>query len=392
VLQQNTDRIQTTHIGSLPRPHGLLDIMKAKYAGQRYDEATLQKTLRAAVADVVRKQVDCGIDIVTDGEFSKPGFFTYVRERLDGFETRPDIKLKLFEQEVAAFPEYYEQYFKQAMMGGAIVSLAPVVCVGPVKYRGEKLVQADIENVKAAAAAAGVANEHVFLPATAPSGVGINEFYKTDEEYFHALAAELSKEYRAIVDAGILVQIDDPFLPDIFYEVGLDDAQKKRRARIYVEAINAALKGIPPEYVRFHTCYGINEGPRIYEAALAEIIDYVLQIEAGSYSFEAANPRHEHEYHLFEAVKVPDGKVLVPGVVTHASNIVEHPELIAERIVRFAKLVGRDNVIAGADCGFSSQALYNTEVHRTVVWEKFKAMREGADIATRQLWHRRGAS
>jgi 5-methyltetrahydropteroyltriglutamate--homocysteine methyltransferase len=385
-LQQNTDRIQTTHIGSLPRPHLLLDTMKAKYAGQAYDEKAFQEALRGAVRDVVRKQVDCGIDIVTDGEFSKPGFFTYVRERLDGFESRPEIKLKLFEQEVAAFPEYYEQYFKQAMMGGAIVKLAPVVCVGPVKYRGDKLVQIDIDNVKAAAAAAGVANEHVFLPATAPSGVGSNEYYKSDEEYFHALAAEMGKEYRAIVDAGILVQIDDPFLPDIFYELGLDDTQKKRRAEIYVEAINAALKGIPPEYVRFHTCYGINEGPRIYEAALKDIIDYVLKIEAGSYSFEAANPRHEHEYHLFERVKVPEGKVLVPGVITHASNIVEHPELIAERIIRFARLVGRENVIAGADCGFSSQALYNTEVHNTVVWEKFKAMRAGADLATQQLW------
>jgi 5-methyltetrahydropteroyltriglutamate--homocysteine methyltransferase len=385
-LQQNTDRIQTTHIGSLPRPQRLLEAMKAKYAGQSFDERAYAQTLHDAVGDVVREQVQCGIDIVTDGEFSKPGFFTYVRERLDGFESRPELKLKLFEAEVAAFPEYYQQYFKQAMMGGAIVSLAPVVCVGPVKYRGEKLVQADIANVKAAAAAAGVANEQVFLPATAPSGVGMNEYYKSDEEYFHALAAELSKEYKAIVDAGILVQIDDPFLPDIFFELGLDDAQKKRRAQIYVEAINAALKGIPPEYVRFHTCYGINEGPRIYEAALADIIDYMLQINAGSYSFEAANPRHEHEYHLFERVKVPEGKVLVPGVITHASNIVEHPELIAERIIRFARLVGRENVIAGADCGFSSQALYTTEVHPTVVWAKFKAMREGADLATAQLW------
>jgi len=389
-LQQNTDRIQTTHIGSLPRPHRLLDAMKAKYSGQPYDEKAFQAALHDAVTDVVREQVQCGIDIVTDGEFSKPGFFTYVRERLEGFESRPEMKLKLFEQEVAAFPEYYQQYFKQAMMGGAIVSLAPVVCVGPVKYRGEKLLQADIANVKAAAAAAGVANEHVFLPATAPSGVGINEYYKTDEEYFHALAAELGKEYRAIVDAGILVQVDDPFLPDIFYEVGLDDAQKKRRAQIYVEAINSALKGIPAEYVRFHTCYGINEGPRIYEASLADIIDYVLKINAGSYSFEAANPRHEHEYHLFEHVKVPEGKVLVPGVITHASNIVEHPELIAERIIRFARLVGRENVIAGADCGFSSQAMYTTEVHPTVVWAKFKAMREGADIATEQLWGEAG--
>ncbi len=385
-LQQNTDRIQTTHIGSLPRPHRLLDVMKAKYSGQPYDDDAFQEALRGDVRDVVREQVDCGIDIVTDGEFSKPGFFTYIRERLDGFESRPNIKLKLFEREVAAFPEYYEQYFKQAMMGGAIVSLAPVVCVGPVRYRGEKLVRIDIDNVKAAAAAAGIANEHVFLPATAPSGVGLNQYYKSDEEYFHALAVEMGKEYRAIVNAGILVQIDDPFLPDIFFEPGLDDAQKKRRAEIYVEAVNTALKGIPAEYVRFHTCYGINEGPRIYEAALKDIIDYVLKIEAGSYSFEAANPRHEHEYHLFERVKVPEGKVLVPGVVTHASNIVEHPELIAERIIRFARLVGRENVIAGADCGFSSQALYDTEVHRTVVWEKFKAMQAGADLATQQLW------
>jgi 5-methyltetrahydropteroyltriglutamate--homocysteine methyltransferase len=385
-LQQNTDRIQTTHIGSLPRPHRLLDVMKAKYSGQPYDENAYQEALRNAVAEAVRAQVECGIDIVTDGEFSKPGFFTYIRERLEGFESRPGLKVKLFQMEVAAFPEYYEQYFKQAMMGGAILSLAPVVCVGPVKYRGEKLVQTDIDNVKAAAAAAGVANDHVFLPATAPSGLGKNEYYKSDEDYFHALAAEMGKEYRAIVDAGILVQIDDPFLPDIFYEPDLDGAQKKRRAQIYVEAVNAAIKGIPAERVRFHTCYGINEGPRIYEAALADIIEYVLKIDAGSYSFEAANPRHEHEYHLFERVKVPEGKVLIPGVVTHASNIVEHPELIAERIIRFARLVGRENVVAGADCGFSSQAMYNTEVHPTVVWEKFKAMRAGADLATQKLW------
>jgi 5-methyltetrahydropteroyltriglutamate--homocysteine methyltransferase len=303
-----------------------------------------------------------------------------------GFEARPNQKMKLFAQEVAAFPEYYAQYFKEAMMGGAIVKLAPVVCVGPIKYRGEKFLQTDIANLKAAATAAGVPNHRLFLPATAASGVGINEHYKSDEEYFHALAAELSKEYKAIVAADILVQIDDPFLPDIFVEPGLDDAQKKARAQIYVEATNSALNGIAPEMVRFHTCYGINEGPRLYEAALADIIEYVLQIHAGSFSFEAANPRHEHEYHLFERIKVPADKVLCPGMITHASNIVEHPELIAERIMRFANLVGRENVMAGADCGFSSQALYRTEVHPTVVWEKFKALRQGADLATKRLW------
>jgi 5-methyltetrahydropteroyltriglutamate--homocysteine methyltransferase len=386
-IQQNNDRIQTTHIGSLPRPHDLLDIMKAKFAKQPYDNKAYQAKLSKAVADCVRKQVDCGIDFVTDGEFSKPGFFTYIQERLEGFEARPNQKLILFQKEVSSFPEYYAEYFKQAMMGGTIVPITPVVCVGPVKYRGERLLQIDIENLKAAAKAAGVPEKKAFLPATAPSGVGINEYYKTDEEYFHALAAELNKECRAIVDAGLLVQIDDPFLPDIFFEPGLDDAQKKRRAQMYVDATNLALSGIPADMVRFHTCYGINEGPRLYEASLSDIIEYVLKINAGSYSFEAANPRHEHEYHLFECVKVPEGKVLCPGVITHASNIVEHPEWIAERIIRFANLVGRENVMAGADCGFSSQALYRTEVHDTVVWEKFKAMREGADIASRKLWH-----
>ena len=385
-IQQNTDRIQTTHIGSLPRPHAVLDLMKAKLNGQPYDHKLYDETIAKAVADSVRKQAECGIDIVTDGEVSKPGFFTYIQERLEGFESRPKQKMLLFQQEVAAFPEYYAQYFKDAMMGGAIVPLSPVVCVAPVKYRGEKHLQIDIDNVKAAAKAAGVPDHHVFLPATAPSGVGINEYYKSEEEYFHALAAELNKEYKAIVAAGILVQVDDPFLPDIFFEPGLDDAQKKRRAEIYVEATNVALKGIPAEMVRFHTCYGINEGPRLYEASLADVIGYMLKINAGSYSFECANPRHEHEYHLFERIKVPEGKVVCPGMITHASNIVEHPELIAERIMRFAKLVGRENVIAAADCGFSSQALYRTEVHHTVVWEKFKAMRQGADLATRQLW------
>src|SRR5215470_1493608 len=385
-IQQHIDRIQTTHIGSLPRPHALLDLMKAKFDGQPYDRTAYDATLKRSVTEAVRKQAECGIDFVTDGEFSKPGFFTYIRERLDGFEARSQLKVRAFEREVAAFPEYYAEYFKQAMMGGTIVPVASVVCVGPVKYRGLEKVAIDIANVKAAADAAGVPNEHVFLPATAPAGVGSNEYYKTDEEYFHALAVELGKEYKAIVAAGILLQVDDPFLPDIFVEPGLDDKQKKRRAGIYVEATNAALAGIPAERVRFHTCYGINEGPRIYESNLPEIIAYVLKINAGSFSFEAANPRHEHEYHLFERVKVPEGKVLCPGVITHASNIVEHPEWIAERLIRFANLVGRENVMAGADCGFSSQALYKTEVHPTVVWEKFKAMREGADIATTRLW------
>jgi len=288
----------------------------------------------------------------------------------------------LFPAEVAAFPEYYEKYFREAMMGGAVAPVVPLVCTGPVKYRGAEALKRDIDNLKAAAGGA----HGAFMPAVAPSGVGTNEHYRTEEEFFHAVGAALRTEYKAIVAAGLLLQVDDPLLSDIFADSDLDAAQRNKRAAMYVEAINASLAGIPPEKVRFHTCYGINEGPRIHEAALSDVVGYMLKVNAGAYSFEAANPRHEHEYHLWESVRLPEGKVLIPGVITHASNIVEHPVLIAERLVRFAKLVGRENVVAGADCGFSSQASYHTEVHPTVVWAKFEAMREGAELATKRLW------
>jgi 5-methyltetrahydropteroyltriglutamate--homocysteine methyltransferase len=380
-VKRNPQRILTTHVGSLPRPAELLDLMKAKVSGLAYDKAGYDQRVKSAVAECVKRQVATGIDIVSDGEQSKPGFFTYVRERLEGFEERPGQKRKLFAAEVAAFPEYYEKYFREAMMGGAVAPVVPLVCTGPVKYRGEEALKRDIDNLKAAAGAHGA-----FMPAVAPSGVGTNEYYRTEEEFFHAVGAALRTEYQAIVAAGLLLQVDDPFLCDIFADPALDAAQRNKRAAMYVEAINASLSGIPPEKVRFHTCYGINEGPRIHEAALSDVVGYMLKVNAGAYSFEAANPRHEHEYHLWESVRLPEGKVLIPGVITHASNIVEHPVLIAERLVRFAKLVGRENVVAGADCGFSSQASYHTEVHPTVVWAKFEAMREGAELATKQLW------
>jgi 5-methyltetrahydropteroyltriglutamate--homocysteine methyltransferase len=226
----------------------------------------------------------------------------------------------------------------------------------------------------------------VFMPAVAPSGVGSNEHYRTDEEYLKAVAEALRVEYQAIVDAGFVVQIDDPFLTDVYSYSSLSAADRRKTAELYVEAINHALRGIPPEKVRFHTCYGINEGPRVHDAPLKDVLDVMLKVNAGAFSFEAANARHEHEYHVFEHVKLREGTVLIPGVITHASNIVEHPELIAERLTRYARLVGRENVIAGADCGFSSQATYNPEVHPTVVWAKFQAMAEGARLATSQLW------
>jgi 5-methyltetrahydropteroyltriglutamate--homocysteine methyltransferase len=385
-IQQNIDRIQTTHIGSLPRPRAVLDLMKAKYTGQPFDQKTLDVEIAKGVQESVRRQAECGIDIITDGEISKPGFYTYVQERLEGFVSRAGQKFTFFEREIAAFPEYYEQYFKEAMLGGAVVSLSPVVCVGPIKYRGENAVSVDIHNLKTAAKAVDVPQDRLFLPVTSPTGVGINEFYKTEEEYLFALADALNKECKAIVETGLLVQLDDPFITDVFVMPSLDRVQMDHRAALHVEVNNAVLKGIPWEKVRFHTCYGINQGPRIYEAMLADVLPHVLRINAGSFSFEAANPRHEHEYHVFESVKLPEGRVICPGMVTHASNIVEHPQLIAEWILRFAKLVGRENVMAGADCGFSSQALYRTEVHETVIWEKFKAMRQGADIATSKLW------
>jgi 5-methyltetrahydropteroyltriglutamate--homocysteine methyltransferase len=226
------------------------------------------------------------------------------------------------------------------------------------------------------------------MPSVAPSGVGYNAYYKNDEEFIFAVAEALRIEYLAIVDAGFLLQVDDPFLSDVFIEFKSDPALMRRTAELYVEAINHALRGIPSEKVRLHTCYGINEGPRIHEASLSEVAGYMLRINAGAYSFEAANARHEHEYHLWKNTKLADGKVLIPGVITHASNIVEHPQLIAERLLRFARLVGRENVIAGADCGFSSQATYRPEVHPTVIWKKFEAMVEGARLASEDLWKR----
>ena len=384
MMQGSPDRILTTHIGSLPRPAALLDMMKAKHGGETYDEAAYQAVIRSAVADIVRQQADLGIDVVTDGEMSKPGFYVYIEERMAGFEVKHDEGHGLFAAEIAAFPEYYEQYFKRAMFGGMVVPMFRMRCVGPVSYKGEAALQTDLGNLKAALD--GVNHEDAFVPATAPAGVGYNEYYKTEEEFAHAVAEALRVEYLAIVDAGFLLQIDDPFLCDTLVDTNLDAAGKRRKAEIYVEAVNHSLRGIPEEKIRFHTCYGINEGPRIHEAPMAEVAEYMLKINAGSYSFEAANARHEHEYHIWEDIKLADGKALIPGVITHASNIVEHPELIAERLVRYAKLVGRENVLAGVDCGFSSQAIYQTEVHPTVIWAKFQAMAEGAQIATKQLW------
>ena len=386
-MKRSTDRILTTHCGSLARPKDLLDLMKTKVNAEPYDESAYAERTRSAVAEAVREQAEKGIDIVTDGEQSKPGFFAYVRERLTGFEPKapPPGGWKQWAAEVAAFPEYYEQYFSRRMMGGSIAPRIPLTCTGPISYRGQAAIRKDIENLKASVS--GLKVEEAFMPAVAPSGVGANSYYGSDEEYLHAVGDALRTEYLAIVDAGFILQIDDPWLTEVHsQDPSLSLEERRKIAERSIEALNHALRGIPPEKIRFHTCYGINEGPRVHDAPLKDIVELILKVNAGAYLFEAANPRHEHEYHVWETVKLPAGKLIIPGVITHASNIVEHPELIAERITRYAKLVGRENVIAGADCGFSSQATYNPEVHPTVVWAKFQAMAEGARLATEQLW------
>jgi 5-methyltetrahydropteroyltriglutamate--homocysteine methyltransferase len=384
-MQRSIDRIRTTHVGSLARPPALLDLMKAAAGGQAGDPAELAETERLAVIDVVARQRSAGLDVVSDGEQTKTGFFAYIGERLSGFEPRPDRDpLGSFRAEIDSFPEYYEQYLKGAMTGGMVAPAVPLACTGPVSYVGHQRLRRDLDLLRAAVGEADP--DQAFVCAVAPSGVGGNEYYPTEAAYLDAVADALHVEYAAIVEAGFTLQIDDPFLTDVFSYGAGSPQQKLETAGLYVNAINLSLRGIPRERVRLHTCYGINEGPRVHDAPLADLIDTLFIIEAGAFSFEAANPRHEHVYHVFESVKPPPETVLLPGVISHATNIVEHPDTIADRIVRFAGLVGRENVVASADCGFSSQASYTPEIHPTIVWANFESLAEGARRATARLW------
>ncbi|HEX6525214.1 MAG TPA: cobalamin-independent methionine synthase II family protein [Streptosporangiaceae bacterium] len=383
-MQRSIDRIYTTHVGSLPRPPALLDLMKAA-AEREVDPAKLDEAERQAVAGIVARQRGAGLDVISDGEQSKTGFFAYIGQRLSGFEPRPGRdSLAVFRAEIDAFPEYYQQYLKGAMTGGAVAPAVPLACTGPVSYIGQDRLRRDLENLRAAAGDA--APDQVFVSAVAPSGVGGNEYYPSEAAYLDAVADALHTEYAAIVDAGFTLQVDDPFLTDIFSYSTASWPDKLATAHLYTEAINRGLRGIPRDRVRLHTCYGINEGPRVHDAPLADFIDIVFTIQAGAFSFEAANPRHEHVYHVFETVKPPADAVLLPGVIGHATSIVEHPDTIADRIVRFAERVGRENVVASADCGFSSQATYTPEIHPRIVWAKFEALAEGARRATTRLW------
>jgi 5-methyltetrahydropteroyltriglutamate--homocysteine methyltransferase len=383
-MRRSTDRIYTTHVGSLARPVALLDLMRASAAGEQVEEAELDAAHRRAVADVVARQRAAGIDVINDGEQGKTGFFAYIAQRLSGYEPRGRDTLGKFRPEIEEFPEYYGQYFQRAMTGGMAVPAASLACTGPVSYTGRAQLGRDLSALREAVGDADP--ERVFVCAVAPSGVGGNEYYRDEEEYLDAVADALHVEYQAIIDAGFTLQIDDPFLTEEFSYGAGSPAEKLETAGLYVDAINRSLEGIPRERVRLHTCYGINEGPRLHDAPLADLIDTLFTINAGALSFEAANPRHEHSYHVFETVKLPADTVLLPGVISHATNIVEHPDTIADRIVRFAEVVGRENVVASADCGFSSQATYIPEIHPKIVWAKLESLAEGARRATERLW------
>ncbi len=385
-MKRSTERILTTHAGSLPRPPDLRALITAKASGQPYDAAALAQRLREAVAETVRRQVACGIDIVTDGELSKTNFTNYARERLRGFEVREfapgegPAPLSISGRDQHEFGEYFATRTGWVGVGP---SQRQVFCTGPLEYVGHAAVQADIANLRAALQ--GVEAAEAFLPAVAPGTIEHwlrNEYYPNDETYLEAIANAMHEEYKAIVDAGFILQIDDPDLPDawqIHPEMSVEEY--RRFAAVRIEALNHALRDLPSDRVRLHVCWGSYHGPHKYDIPLRDIVDLVLQVRADAYSIEASNPRHAHEWQVWEDVKLPEGKVLIPGVVSHCCDFIEHPELVAQRLVRFARLVGRENVIAGTDCGLGERV-----GHPSIVWAKFEALAEGARLATRQLW------
>jgi 5-methyltetrahydropteroyltriglutamate--homocysteine methyltransferase len=373
-----------THVGSLPRPRDLLTTLLDAEEGRPVDADALDARIGAAVTEVVARQRDCGIDVVNDGELGKTSFLAYINDRLGGFEPIRDSARSPWgeSREARDFPEFYAT----AAKSGAASALH-MRATGPITYSGHDAIAADIARLQNATKDAGA--EEVFMSAISPTNVEgwqENAFYDTQEEFLYAIAEAMREEYLAIIDAGLLLQIDDPGLLTQYAmhaDWSVDDTRTWARTR--VEALNHALRGIPPERIRFHTCYSINMGPRVHDMELRDIVDLVLQIDAGAYSFEAANPRHEHEWRVWEDAGLPADKLLIPGVVSHSTVLVEHPDTVAERIVRYAGVVGRERVIAGADCGFASFATTD-ELDRRIVWAKLQALGEGARRASALLW------
>jgi 5-methyltetrahydropteroyltriglutamate--homocysteine methyltransferase len=391
-------RIPTTHVGSLVRPPELVSFLKAQQNGEPYDAGAYEQCLRRSVAEVVKEQAAVGIDIVSDGEFGKSiSWSRYVLERISGFEERADntagFRPAIAGKDRKDFAEFYDEYEATqgfAGMGKDSAQLGTWVITGPVTYIGQRALQRDIANLKAAMTQAGV--QQGFLPVVAPASVvpaRKDEHYRNEEEALFAIAAALHEEYKAIVDAGLTVQVDDAFLASS-YDVMVPPrllADYRKWAAVRVEALNHALRGIPEERSRYHLCWGSWNGPHTNDVAIKDIVDLVLRIRVGGYSIEMANPRHEHEWRIWREVELPKGRVLIPGLVSHSTNVVEHPELVAERIVRLAKLVGRENVIASTDCGFA-QGPFTRRVHPSIMWAKLRSVVEGARLASRELWRR----
>jgi 5-methyltetrahydropteroyltriglutamate--homocysteine methyltransferase len=396
-MKRSTDRILTTHTGSLIRPPQILEFARARQSGQPVDDQAFDRTLRDAVADVVQRQAQAGIDVPNDGEFGKSTSWSlYALKRLSGFELREVRGVNPFAR--GADRERFTEFYAELEGRGdgrdwSNVTRTDAVCVAPIKYNGLFELQRDIENLKAATAAAGI--DEAFLPVAAPSSAipdRKNEYYKTDEDLVVALAEALRTEYRSIVEAGFVLQVDDARAAvtyDRMVPPASFDEYHRWLAR-HVEILNHALEGIPPDRIRYHVCWGSWPGPHTTDVPLRKIVDLILKVNAGAYLIEAANPRHEHEWKVWQEVKLPPGKILVPGVVSHGTNVVEHPELIAERLARFASCVGRENIMAGTDCGFAQEEL-NRRVHPSVMWAKLEAMAEGARIASAQLWGRAAA-
>jgi 5-methyltetrahydropteroyltriglutamate--homocysteine methyltransferase len=382
-MKRSENRILVTHVGSLARPQDLMEMLVARNEGRAYRPETLAQRTREAVAEVVQKQIDCGVDIVNDGELGKSNFSRYTRERLSGFVERPseaDFKpTSIFGRDMLEFTEYFNRGGRTSVGHHARV----FYCIEPLKYIGQNEVKSDIDNLRTALR--GKKFEEAFLPAVAPGTMEHwmkNEYYPTDEAYLFAIAEAMTEEYRAIVDAGFVLQIDDPDLADAWQmhpEMTLAEYRKYQALRI--EVLNHALRDLPVHRIRFHMCWGSYHGPHKYDIPLKEIVDLILKVRAGAYSIEASNPCHEHEWRVWKEIKLPEDKLLIPGVVGHYSDFIEHPRAIADRLVRYAGIVGRENVLAGTDCGIGSRV-----GHPQVGWAKFQAMAEGARLATKELW------
>jgi 5-methyltetrahydropteroyltriglutamate--homocysteine methyltransferase len=385
---RSTDRIATTHAGALPRSAELTKMVQARADGAPYDAAKFTQQLKAEVADVVTRQVACGMDSINDGELSKTSFTHYCRERMSGYEMRPYVEgkspkpLSIASRDMKMFADYFKT------RGGFAQAVAPtsqVFCTGPLKYVGQVALQLDIDNFKGALA--GKSYAEAYMPSNTPGTIEhwmFNEHYPNEEAFLYAIADCMGVEYKAIVDAGFLLQIDDPDLPDgwLMYP-DMSVADYRKYATLRVAALNHALRDIPREKIRLHVCWGSFHGPHYDDIPLRDIIDIIFSVKASSYSIEAANPVHEHEWSVFETVKVPDGAVLIPGVVGHCTDFIENPELVAQRLLRYAKLVGRENLMAGTDCGLRGRV-----GHASIAWAKLKALSEGAARASKALWGR----